>query len=200
MHILWDEWIEKYRTELLLAVGGIILIGIGVFWWKGGFAPADQVQILSATDTATSAAEIFVDIQGSVANPGVYTLPMGSRIDDAIKLAGGLNASADTNWVQLHLNRAEKITDGMKLFIPAVSKTNENEANAVNSIPAEVISTGININGASQTELEALPGIGPVTAKKIIDNRPYGTIDQLLSKKVVSQKVFDQIKEQIETW
>lgn len=199
MNILWDDLLAKYKWELFLALGALILIGSGLFWLRSGNARPDQVQILSATDDkiASASTPMLVDISGEVVTPGVYKLPSGARVEDAIHFAGGLSPSADTNWISMNLNRAEKVRDGMKIFIPA--KT-ENEANAVNKITAEVKNTLININSADVSELDTLQGVGPATANKIISNRPYGSIEDLLSKKVVSQTVFDRIKERIRAW
>src|SRR3989344_4596047 len=171
------NWFETRQLEVGIALVGLILVGSGVFWWKTGGNETDRVEILSATSeaTASSQAKIVVDIEGAVEKPGVYEMDFGARIDEALLVAGGGTSVA----------RIKK--RGMKIFIP-------DKTNATNTTYK---SDKININTASQGELEGLPGIGPVTAVKIISGRLYGNTDELLSKKIVGQKVFDQIKDLI---
>jgi competence protein ComEA len=128
-----------------------------------------------------------------VVNPGVYELPGRSRVEDAIVAAGGLTSEADEERIALTLNRAANLVDGAKLYIP---KTGESTA-PVTSYNLESQSPLVHINFASQSELEALPGVGPVTAQKIIAGRPYQTLDELVSKKAVGQSLFEKIKPQL---
>ena len=137
--------------------------------------------------SATISAELVVDIGGEVVRPGVYKLPVGSRIEDALRVAEGLTVGADTNYIEKYLNRAAKVSDGQKLYIPSKSASS-------------VQDNRININSASQGELEGLPGIGPVTAGKIMAGRPYQNISELVGRKIVGTKVFEQIKDQISVW
>jgi len=174
--------VEVHRWAVLAALVGAALIGVGVFWNKTQEESA-PVQILSAT----ASAELTVDIGGEVARPGVYKLSGGARIEDALRFAGGLTGDADTEYINKYLNKAAKVSDGQKLYIP---KQN-----------AEKTSDGlVNINSASQGELEGLPGIGPVTAGKIMAGRPYQNISELVGRKIVGTKVFEQIKDQISVW
>lgn len=139
--------------------------------------------------------KIFVDVEGSVIKPGVYGLLADSRIQDALISAGGLSSSADRAWVSKNINLSQKLADGMKIYIPIIG---ERAAQNISSQETVLdITDKININSASESELDSLPGIGPVTAGKIINNRPYATPEELVSKKAVSQKVFDNIKERI---
>ena len=124
-------------------------------------------------------------------NPGVYELEGGKRINDALVAAGGLAAGADREWVEKNINRSSLLIDGQKIYIP------RQQQKQLGGQAAEVKSNLININTASESQLDTLSGIGPVTAGKIINNRPYSQIEELTSKKVVSQKVFDQIKDKI---
>lgn len=141
---------------------------------------------------------IAVDIEGSVINPGVYHLPLGSRIQDAFVAAGGLSPSADREFIAKTINLATKLSDGAKIYVPKIGEN----INLTAVIGAEIGSpTGqININSSLEEELDSLPGIGPVTAQKIISGRPYASINDLLEKKIVGGKVFDQIKEKIRVY
>jgi len=139
--------------------------------------------------SALGAGTITVDIEGAVEHPGVYTFPAGSRVEDAIVAAGGLESDADEELFAKTMNRAMKLVDGGKLYIPILS--------ASSLIAPSSHSSLISINFGSESELDTLPGIGPVTAKKIIDNRPYQTLDELVAKKAVGAALFEKIKDQL---
>lgn len=142
-----------------------------------------------------SGKRITVDVEGAVQSPGVYTLPAGSRLQDALIAAGGMDDKADRNTVAKSINLASKLIDGAKVYIPVVGEE------IANSGTSQVLGVDINrpvdINNASLSELDALPGVGKTTADKIIANRPYSSIDDLILKKVVNKKVFDEIRERV---
>ena len=178
------EWVEAHRWAVLLALVGATLIGAGVFWWKSGSSEPAQLEIIMS---ATESSKLMIDVSGEVTKPGVYQLSGGARVEEALAAAGGITSSADTNYIEKYLNRASKLSDGQKLYIPKQG--------------AEKTESGlVNINSASQAELEALPGIGPVTAGKIMAGRPYQNISELVERKIVGQKGYDQIKDQISVW
>ncbi|MEK7182954.1 MAG: helix-hairpin-helix domain-containing protein, partial [Patescibacteria group bacterium] len=179
-----EEFLFKYRWYLLVAVVGTLLILFGIvsftraFPWGGG----EKVEILSGEESG----EVVVEIAGAVEKPGVYKFQAESRVDDLLINAGGLSADADREWVDKALNRAAKLVDGQKIYIPEKGSTGVQ--GSVGTIPRQneggsVLSGGlVNINSASQAELEALPGIGPVTAQKIIEGRPYSGLEELLTR------------------
>ena len=166
----------------LLALGG------GLFLFRGS-APSDDIQIISASQgDALELRELIVHVDGAVVAPGVYRLTGDLRVGDAISAAGGLAPEAD----QSRINLAAKVADGQKIYIPASGE--------VTSDKGEVISQSaslININMASESELDKLPGVGPVTAQKIVVSRPYSALEDLLTKKAVSRSVFEKIKDLI---
>lgn len=143
---------------------------------------------------------IKVDIEGAVVSPGVYTLAKDARIQDGLIACGGLSASADREYVAKHIDLASKFTDGAKLYIP---KLGEMDVKSISQSDSSVISGTdsvnnlVSINTASANDLDNLPGVGPATAQKIISNRPYEVLEELMTKKAVTQKVFDKIKDQI---
>lgn len=151
----------------------------------------------SAQQNRSEVRTIFIDVEGAVVSPGLYKLPQDSRIQDGIIAAGGLSASADREYIAKNLNLATKLTDGGKIYIPSVGQA-VSEGSVLNAF-SQIGSGGnlININIGSQVQLEALPGIGPKTAEKIIAGRPYGSVQELLNKKIVGSKVFNQIKDKI---
>lgn len=144
---------------------------------------------------------ITVDIEGAVVKPGIYTLKQGARAQEALVLALGLSENADRNWVEKNLNLASKLSDGAKIYIPRAGELQNSATSYVQGVASDgnIASVGslINVNTATSSELDTLPGVGPATAQKIISNRPYATVDELLSKKSVNSKVFSQIKEKV---
>ena len=203
-----ENWLTSSSKNLLIIVlAGLILIGFGVFFYKsGGFEPSTKVEVLS--DVAEeSGKEITVEIAGEVANPGVYKLPAASRVGDLLVAAGGFSADADREAIEKYINRAAKLTDGQKVYI---SKAGEQTLGATASFSGgdEGASTQIssqgsgltNINTSSLTELDKLPGIGPVYGQSIIDHRPYSTVEELLSKGALKKSVYEKIKELVSVY
>jgi len=191
--------IFRFRWPLVVALTGILFIGIGALalLWP---AQKDQVEILTqGTDPANSADKIWADITGAVQKPGVYQLQSGSRINDLLIAAGGLSATADRNWVDRNLNRAAPLTDGTKYYIPEKGETVPINPASATTDTTSATST-ININQATQSQLESLWGIGPVTATKIIADRPYSRPEELLEKKLVKTNVWEKIKDQISVY
>ncbi len=198
----WEQLVGQYKRPLIFGLVGTALIGTGIGWWKAADLTGEQIEVISAADASTDEVKeqkIVIDMAGEVNKPGIYKLEFGSRIGEALEIAGGITEKADKEWVDRTLNKAEKVKDGQKIYIPSKnnqeSMTNNQNTNSNNSKEQK-----ININTASQSELENLPGIGPATAKKLIDNRPYSEVSSLISKKVVGEKVFGQIENQISVY
>lgn len=185
-------------VSALISVGLICLL-IGLIQY---FAPVpQQIEFKSAESvmsaSASASSEIFVDVSGEVDSPGVYTLASDARLQDALRAAGGLSADADREYVSKSLNLASKLHDGVKIYIPRVGEENIPVAVAEGRVSMNPASGVPSINSSSQSELEELPGVGPVTAQKIIENRPYTSLEELVSKKSVGQSLFGKIKDQI---
>jgi len=163
---------------------------------------------------------VFVDVSGAVYNPGVYEASAGARIGDLVEMAGGISYEADRYFVARNFNMARFVGDQDKIYIPfmfdiALGTFTEQkrvleylqplgeDASEVLEVP-KTDSTNtqsqftLSLNKASAEELETLTGIGPVTAQKIIENRPYITLEDLLNKKVMNQSTYDKIKSHIE--
>lgn len=143
---------------------------------------------------------ITVYLVGAVQSPGVYTLPAGSRIQDAIQAAGGLIAEANPGAINL----AAVLADSERIVVPGLpdieSSTGSTGELSERSTSLEGIIL-ININTASQSELESLPGIGPKTAQKIIEYRqshgPFLAIEDLLDIPGIGDKTLAEIKDLI---
>lgn len=206
-----EEFIFNYRFPLAFLLMGAILVGAGVIYFKntqGG--KADEIEILESSDSAKGQSEIVVEVSGAIEKPGVYEFSTGSRIEDLLIAAGGISAEADRVWVEKYINRAAKLTDGQKLYIPrdqdygeqSDSLSARNDGNI--KVDQDVLGAGtenlVNINLASQKSLEELPGIGPVYAQSIIEHRPYSSVEELLTKSALKKNVYEKIKDQVSVY
>lgn len=143
---------------------------------------------------------VVVDVTGAVTKPGVYELPAGARVADAIDAAGGFSPRVDADKVAAALNLAEPLKDGSQVHVPSrdeAAATGTAGGATGGSVGGGAGGGATNLNTATQSELEALPGIGPVTATKIIESRtaqPFTSVDDLRTRKLVGEKTFDQLK------
>lgn len=204
-----EDLLKKNQPLLIPFLIGFILIGLGVFLFKnGGFSKSDSVEVLDSTSEGEGTlSEVVVEISGAVEKPGVYKLAGGSRIDDLLILAGGLSADANRSWVEKTINRASKLVDGTKYYIPREGDQSEVlSANTGGGIKLDQDNFGgqgsslININSASLTQLDTLPGIGPVYGQNIIEQRPYSNIEELLSREVLRPSTYEKIKNLISVY
>ena len=192
-------FVKKNILSLSLGLFGLMFLGYGLIVLIGESKSSSDGIVFEAGDSKTSNSsevnQITVDVEGAVLKPGVYNLSRDARGEDAIIAAGGVSETGDREWVAKNLNLAQKLTDGAKIYVP---KTGENIKGGIEDVTVGIensVKGQININNASIKKLDGLPGVGLVTAQKIVDNRPYSTIDDLLSKKVVNHAVFEKIKE-----
>ncbi|OGH20444.1 MAG: hypothetical protein A3D74_00175 [Candidatus Levybacteria bacterium RIFCSPHIGHO2_02_FULL_37_13] len=182
---------------IFLVYGLIVLLGSSSSSKDVIFESGNEAVLSSESSSKSLDRQIIVDVEGAVLKPGVHNVPTDSRIQDALIAAGGFSLDADREWVTKNLNLAIKVTDGTKIYIPKIGETETGSINGIKSIKGGNAEDQVNINTASQQELDSLPGIGPIYAEKIINGRPYGAIDELLSKKIVGSKVFEEIREKI---
>ena len=162
-------------------------------------APSDDA--VGSSKKSSSAAEVYVDVDGAVVSPGVYRLKEGARVSQAIDAAGGLTAEADVSG----LNRASKVTDGQKIYVPTVGEqqaaavTSGADSGASPASGAGASSGLVNINTASAAELQTLSGIGPSMAQSIIDERTkngaFTSVDDLMRVSGIGEKKFAKIKD-----
>lgn len=204
-----DYFSKRERIVLLIVV--ISIISVVVF--KMGFKELEQVESQPLNFVSNINIEeitepiqptiIMVHISGEVYKPGIVQMDLGKRLIDAIQLAGGLKKDADLD----RINLARKLEDEEKIYIPKVGEELNNDIiqvvmnNNTNSNSSNVgNSTKININKCSQIELEALPGIGPVLAGKIIDYRnatAFLTIEDLKQVSGIGDKKYEALKDLI---
>lgn len=186
----FNQLLNQYKLPLILSLVGIVLIIGGVF--SSGLLTKEKEYPKESIVSKENLSEIKVDVSGAVNKPGVYSLPASGRVEDAIKIAGSFAANANQEYISKSLNLSQKVSDGMKIYVPF-------EGEVVSGAVIGVASSGkTSLNNATQRELEDLPGVGPVTASKIMSSRPYNEVEELLNKKVVSKSVFEKIKDLIQ--
>lgn len=194
---LQDRVVAFLKANIVISalfLGGVILLSIGLIQFLG--SKKNQIEFqkgeeISAESKPSGSSVIMVDVSGAVEKPGVYTLQQNARVQDALKVAGGLAPEADKGYVSKSMNLASPLRDGVKIYIPRVG---EEVSAAVSTLSGEAV---VSINSASQETLEELPGIGPVSAGKIVSSRPFASIDELVEKKIVGESIYNKIKDQI---
>jgi competence protein ComEA len=186
----------------LLVLGFLLVIlGIGINF-RDQFMEKGKTEIVSSNVGSTEKndtqvnSEVIIDISGEVIKPGVYKLEKGAILDDAIAMAGGLGNKANLNWIDRNLNRAEKLYDGQKIYIPNVV---EDEKVVLGVSTTKNI---IRINTASLEDLDLLNGVGPSIAQRIIDYRTevggFKSIEEIKLVPGIGDKMFEKIKNDIQ--
>lgn len=169
-------------------LGGIGLVAIAGSVFLFRHSKSEEIPLLPPPIT-TVAATITVDVSGAVNQPGVYSLPANSRVFDAIKAAGAARSSADLSTV----NQARIVRDGEQIYIDSKISGGGRVATTKRG--------PININRASAKDLEALPGIGPVLASRILEYRKshgsFVTVDELQKVPGIGGSKFSQLKSKI---
>lgn len=208
--------LRKYFLEIiLLTVALVITITALVIYAKNSQENIDQEIATNNQPEQTLSGKIFVDVSGAVKKPSIYQINFGARIKEIIDKAGGLSDDADVMFFNRNFNLARIVTDQEKIYIPSIMEIDsgifvQNQrtldysspvTGVVNNAPTTDVPDNqlINLNSATIEELDQLPGVGQVTANKIITNRSYSTIDELLTKKVVNKGVYEKIKALIST-
>ena len=204
-NINWNELFFKYRFQILFFLVGAILIGLGFLLAKDSRITSPKIEVLeSTTERPGESLEVVVEVVGAVEKPGVYKLTKGVRIEDALISAGGISADADRLWMERSLNRAAKLIDGQKIYIPRkdeqISGVSTSNLGGYQTISSSQGSGLVNVNAASQKELESLWGIGPVTAQNIIEQRPYSSVEELLTKKILKSNVYERNKDKLSVY
>lgn len=195
--------LKKHYLPLGLGFLGLIFFVYGLIALLGSSQLASKEIVFEAGSDAqaeTGKKSLVIDVEGAVVNPGVYKLSGDARIQEALIAAGGLASHADRTWVAKSINLAHRLTDGAKIYIPAAGENIPASSTVLGDESIDSVSGLININSASEKELDTLSGIGPVTAQKIISGRPYASVEDLLGKKIVGSKVFSQIKDKISVY
>ena len=157
---------------------------------------------VSPSPSAPLATTIVVDVQGAVAAPGVRELPAGSRVADAIDAAGGYGIDADLVAAASAINLAQPLSDGEQIRVPRVGDGQLAAAASAGPGASTAPTQGgggglVNLNTATPEELEALPGIGPVTVQKIVAARqeqPFASLDDAVQRGVIDRGQLEDIQ------
>lgn len=199
-------WVQWYGLGRVVTVCTVVCAVVAGGWWllrptplpvetripiaatREGSASAGHAAGVATTHTSTtfSTTAIVVDIVGAVHSPGLYHLIDGSRVDDLVRLAGGVTAEADLE----HLNLARRVADGEQIVIPR-------RGDPVVSTEAPA-SFPVHVNSATVDDLDRLPGVGPATAAAIVAYRtqhgPFTSLDQLAQVRGIGAAKLDAIR------
>lgn len=207
---------------LVAAVAAAVVLAVAAGWIMlapavGDEPPDDGVGLVlpsvmpvASTSAAPTTATIVVDVQGAVAQPGVRELPAGARVADAVAAAGGYAADADLAAASTAINLAQPLVDGAQIRVPrigdaAVAAAPGGAGSTGGSAPGGVGAAGggaatggpLNINTATPEELEALPGIGPVTVQKIVAARqesPFASLEEAVERGVINRGQLEDLQ------
>lgn len=194
------------RLALAGLAGAIAIGGVAMMLALGGAGgatidgPGVAFNSQPAETRAAPSSELVVDVAGAVVTPGVYRLEPGARVGDAITAAGGFGPRVDVERVGLELNLAATLTDGAQIRVPSRDDpvaASTSGAGGSGQGGGGAAGTLINLNTATQSDLETLPGIGPVTAGKILESRsgaPFQSVDELRERGLVGEKTFEKLK------
>ena len=182
-------WVWKWDRRALLALGAILAVLVSVIGWWALSGPtvmevSDDPQLTEGVtweETPPVTGDVVVHVAGNVVNPGVFTMPAGSRVHQAIEQAGGATKAKYLDGVNL----ARVLVDGEQIV---VGDTDTSE-------------TGISLNSASEAELDSLTGIGPALAARIVEwrtaNGPFTSIDQLEEVSGIGPSLVASIRDQV---
>jgi competence protein ComEA len=161
-------------------------------------SPSGRVEVVSGPagsgSPGPSAQMLVVQVSGAVLHPGVYSLPQGARVADAIRAAGGYSPDVDPRQAEAKLNLAAKLQDAQLIAVP---RAGDGSGSAP---PAQATSGLLDLNTATAEQLDTLPGVGPATAAKIIasrSERPFASVEDLVSRKLVTASTLAKFKDQV---
>lgn len=212
--------LKKHKLEMIFILIAVILtiISASFLVFSLNYPNTTDDIVINKNDNYHQR-NIYVDVGGAVVKPDMYEVTSGARLKQVVMLSGGLSEYANKDYFYRNFNLARIITDQEKIYIPSILEVNngiitENPRTLDYSLPTltsqeKQLNTStlfsasnstieqpvlININSSSIEELDTLPGIGTAAAQKIIQNRPYKSIEELLSKKVLKKNIYEQIK------
>lgn len=214
---------QNFKIEsLLLSIATVTLVTSGIiltYLLNAGHTVESYENSIPAEDIfiPPSSKYVYVDISGAINKPNIYEVNENTRIKHIIDMAGGLSEIAAKDFVGRNFNMSMKVSDEMKIHIPTQSEilsgtfqekiryleylTNTSESALLDNNSQSSLESNnndsININTATAKELETLSGIGPATSEKIILNRPYSSINDLVSKDVISNNLLKKIENRI---
>ncbi len=198
----------------------VVIMAMIVFWIFGGeedlaVEDAGTMEAMETQEQGEDAeteylsGDIYVDIGGEVNKPGVYRIPEGTRLFQVVEEAGGLKETADIDSI----NQAEAVTDGQKIIIGSRDenspyytgtsvKTEPSGSSGGSAVRQTADGFKVNLNKATLSDLQMIPGVGPSTAQKILDYREsagkFSSISDLKNISGIGEKTYDNLKDYIE--
>jgi competence protein ComEA len=188
------RWDPGHRG--LVAIGAVallaaVLAAVVLLRGRPQEIAAPSAPVSSASPAAAGGPLVVVDVAGKVRHPGIVRLPLGARVDDAVRAAGGPLPGASFDG----LNRARKLADGEQVLVGMPVAAGAGAATGVDGL--------LDLNAANASALDALPGIGPVLAQKIVDWRTehgrFASVDQLREVGGIGESKFAALKNKVRT-
>lgn len=142
-----------------------------------------QNKVISIQKEEVIQSNIVVDVQGAIKNPGIYTVNISTRLYELVDKAGGLSENYDREYYTKNINPSVKLKDQQKVYIPTISD--------------RYLEDLVNINSADLNTLVNKLGLSSANAKKILGDRPYSTIEDLLTRGILTSKTYGQISYKI---
>ena len=206
-----EELIEKIKEYKIIVICAILGMVLGGFFFLKPVAqtPAKESNLQTEVTTVSKDEKedknqkeevveqdlITVDVKGAVKSPGIYDLPVGSRINDAVQKAGGLTDNADSKSINL----AQRISDEALVYVPTKEEATSQEAHSNASNTKE--NKKVNLNKASLEELKQVKGLGAKRAQDIIDHREsngkFKSVDELKKVSGIGAKTIEKLKEYV---
>lgn len=197
------EQIKKHKNYILIAIA---IIFAGLIYLCIPDKETEEITTNSAPTTEEKADTqqvneskyVYIDIKGAVRSPGVYKLPLDARVQDVVKTAGGLTEEADSS----KLNLAEKLKDEMSIYVYKKGEQGSETSTSESEQAGETTEKKININTASTSDLQTVPGIGESKATAIIEYREkeglFQTIEDLQKVTGIGEKTIEKLKEYLD--
>jgi competence protein ComEA len=196
---------------MIAAGGGALILAIAAAWLAmtpiddgsqglaaGALTLPTPIASAAVASDAGATGTIVVDIQGAVVEPGVRQLPAGSRVADAVAAAGGYASDADLGASAATINLAQALGDGEQIRVPRIGEAQVTGGGPSSSgAPASGGGGMVDLNTATPEELEALPGIGPVTVQKIVaarQEKPFASLDDAVQRGVINNGQLEDIQ------
>ena len=184
---------RNQAIAIVLALVGVLVVGSRLLGHGGGASAAPAHTFPAPTTAAPAPERLVVDVVGAVQRPGLYRLAAGSRVADALSRAGGASPKADLEQVNL----AAPVVDGEQVVVPRRG-VGGSGAGAGTAPASPVPSRPVQLSTATLEQLDSLPGVGPVTAQKILDYRAqhgaFASVDELDAIAGIGPARIDQLR------
>ena len=212
-----EELIEKIKEYKIIVICACLGLALGGFFLlkpssqtsvKETNLPAEVAAISKDSSSekevkkeekeeSTEQDLITVDVKGAVKSPGIYDLPVGSRVHDAVQKAGGLKEEADSK----SLNLAQKVSDEALVYVPSKGEEAASQQTASGTTPSSSKEKKVNLNKASLEELKQVKGLGGKRAQDIIDHREangkFKSVDELKKVSGIGAKTIEKLKDYV---